>query len=78
MIYDVTPRYAYQWLTHCKKLRVDNDWWRECLERYAPPTEEQELEDEDIMSEYRVDWEWDHSLIASWCLWYHVVSYGIL
>ena len=55
MIYDVTPRYAYQWLTHCKKLRVDNDWWRECLERYAPPTEEQELEDEDIMSEYRVD-----------------------
>ena len=75
MIYDVTPRYTYQWLTHCKKLRVDNNWWRECLERYALPTEEQELEDEVRLGPF------SHSLMVSvvscGIIWYHMVSYTI-
>ncbi|XP_052778468.1 DNA repair protein complementing XP-C cells-like [Mya arenaria] len=28
---DVTARYASQWLTETRKLRVDRDWWGETL-----------------------------------------------
>ncbi|WAR25721.1 XPC-like protein [Mya arenaria] len=32
---DVTARYAIQWLTETRKLRVDRDWWGETLAPYV-------------------------------------------
>ncbi len=46
---DVTARYDSQWCTCTLKSRVGVAWWAESLRSYAPPIDEQELEEEDIM-----------------------------
>lgn len=47
-IRDVTARYASQWCTNTRKTRIDDDWWAESFQCYAPPIHEYELEDDDI------------------------------
>ncbi|XP_071082205.1 DNA repair protein complementing XP-C cells-like [Haliotis cracherodii] len=44
---DVTARYASQWMSHTRKLRVDPEWWDETLELYKNPAPEQGDNDED-------------------------------
>lgn len=48
---DVTARYASDWCTATRRLRLSESWWQETLEPYAPSKEERELEEDDIMSE---------------------------
>ncbi|XP_078339713.1 DNA repair protein complementing XP-C cells-like isoform X2 [Crassostrea virginica] len=43
---DVTARYASQWMTDTRKLRVDPEWWRETLEVFR--CEGDSTEDEEI------------------------------
>ena len=31
---DVTSRYAVEWMSKTRKMRVDQDWWSETLELY--------------------------------------------
>ena len=47
---DVTARYASDWCTATRKLRL-NEWWQETLQPYAASKEDREMEKEDIMSE---------------------------
>ncbi|XP_046556773.1 LOW QUALITY PROTEIN: DNA repair protein complementing XP-C cells-like [Haliotis rubra] len=44
---DVTARYASQWMSHTRKLRVDQEWWDETLEIYKNPAPEHGDNDED-------------------------------
>ncbi|XP_067684183.1 DNA repair protein complementing XP-C cells-like [Haliotis asinina] len=44
---DVTARYASQWMSHTRKLRVDPEWWDETLEIYKNPAPEHADHDED-------------------------------
>ena len=48
---DVTARYASEWCTATRKLRL-NEWWQETLQPYASSKADREMEDEDIMSEW--------------------------
>ncbi|KAL3852981.1 hypothetical protein ACJMK2_016578 [Sinanodonta woodiana] len=48
---DVTARYASQWMTETRKLRIESDWWEETLEPYRPlNTDVEEREDQEIKS----------------------------
>ena len=33
---DITQKYASNWVTQTRKLRIDEDWWRETLYPYKP------------------------------------------
>ncbi len=35
-IKDVTKRYAANWFSHTRKLRVDDNWWMESIEPFRP------------------------------------------
>lgn len=46
---DVTRRYAPQWMTVTRKLRVDSEWWNETMAPFAPAkTAREKEEDEDL------------------------------
>ncbi|KAK3585967.1 hypothetical protein CHS0354_038511 [Potamilus streckersoni] len=48
---DVTARYASQWMTETRKLRIESDWWEETLEPYRPRnTDMEEREDQEMKS----------------------------
>lgn len=48
-IKDVTRRYAPQWMTVTRKLRVDSEWWNETMAPFAPAkTAREKEEDEDL------------------------------
>ena len=50
---DVTGRYASEWCTSTRKLRLRDSasWWVESLRPFTPDREEREREEEEIMSE---------------------------
>ena len=48
---DVTGRYASDWCTATRRLRLRDSWWSETLQPLSPSPEEREREEEDIMSE---------------------------
>ena len=48
---DVTGRYASDWCTATRRLRLRDSWWTETLQPLSPSQEEREREEEDIMSE---------------------------
>ncbi|XP_055958327.1 DNA repair protein complementing XP-C cells homolog isoform X2 [Patella vulgata] len=45
---DVTARYASNWMSQTRKLRVDSDWWRETLAVYRSQEEHNQQDDENI------------------------------
>lgn len=55
---DVTARYASDWCTATRRLRLSESWWKETLEPYALSKEERELEEEDIMSKLNTNTVW--------------------
>ena len=50
---DVTARYAKQWLSQTRKLRVDEDWWTETLNDSRTNYDEIMLEDDEIKGDFR-------------------------
>ena len=51
VVVDVTGRYASEWCTSTRRLRLRDSWWSESLSPFSPSHEEREREEEDIMSE---------------------------
>ncbi|XP_053377117.1 DNA repair protein complementing XP-C cells-like [Mercenaria mercenaria] len=48
-IRDVTARYASQWLTETRKLRVESEWWEETLKPYkCPDMARDKIEDQEL------------------------------
>ena len=48
---DVTGRYASEWCTATRRLRLRDSWWSDTLLPISPGREEREREEEDILSE---------------------------
>ena len=42
---DVTQRYASNWMSHTRKIRVDSEWWQETLAPYQPKNKERDHEE---------------------------------
>ncbi|XP_052779234.1 DNA repair protein complementing XP-C cells-like [Mya arenaria] len=49
-IKDVTARYASQWLTETRKLRVDRDWWGETLAPYSSQDKQADEQEDQQMA----------------------------
>ena len=63
---DVTARYASQWMTDTRKLRVDPEWWRETLEVFR--CEGDSTEDEEIKGQLHPQVLWLVKWLIDWLI----------
>lgn len=34
---DITKKYVQDWMSHTRKLRVDEEWWQDTMKAFSPP-----------------------------------------